>query len=58
MAGIVDPWILDSEGFSFGFAKAEGFWEENSKILQLIKQNKKVHPHCFTNLEKIRENST
>ena len=39
MAEIVDPWILDPEEFFLRFAKTEGFWEGNSKILQLIKEN-------------------
>ena len=48
MAEIVDPWILDPEGFCLRFAKTEGFWEGNSKILQLIKEN----THFFNDFEK------
>ena len=47
MAEIVDPWILDPEGFYLRFAKTEGFWEGNSKILQLIKG----HTQFFTDFE-------
>ena len=47
MAEIVNPWILDPEGFCLRFAKTEGLWEGNSKILQLIKG----HTQCFTNFE-------
>ena len=59
MAEIVDPWILDPEGFGFRFAKTEGFWEGNSKILQLIKGNTKVHTHFLhflLTLQKMGEN--
>ena len=34
MAEIVDPWILDPEGFWFKFGKIEGFWEGNFAVNQ------------------------
>ena len=38
MAETGDPLILAPERFCYRFAKT-GFWEGNSKILQLIKEN-------------------
>ena len=55
MAEIVDPWILDPEGFSFTFAKTEGFQKRNCKILQFINTNISFHSHFstyFTDFEK------
>ena len=45
MAEIADPWILDPEGFRFRFTKTEGFWEGNSRILQLFKESISYHTH-------------
>ena len=39
MAEIGEPENLVPEGFRARFVKTEGFWEGNSKILQLIKGN-------------------
>jgi len=47
MAEIVDPWILDPEGFCFRFAKTEEFWEGNGKILQLINGNTRSYSFFY-----------
>ena len=52
MAEIADPWILDPEGFWFRFVKSEGFWEGNSRILQLLIENISFHTNFFTYFEK------
>ena len=45
MAEIVDPWILDPEGFCFKLEKTEGFWEGNSKMWPLHGGNTRIHSH-------------
>ena len=58
MAEIVDPWILDPEGLCFKFSKTVGFREGNSKILQLIKRNTKVHTPFFCIFKLILKNKS
>ena len=56
MAEIADPWILDPEGFWLRFAKTEGFWEGNCRILQLFNEDISFHTtflHFFTDFEEI-----
>ena len=43
MAEIADPWIPDTEGFGFRFAKTGEFWEGNNGILQLFNENISFH---------------
>ena len=45
MAEIVDPWILDPEGFCFKVENSEGFREGNSKMWPLVQGNTKIHSH-------------